>query len=336
MCPNASPGSNVSDTANATTIFHTPAWSRVLHDSYGFQSFGLPDTDAREAVCLPIMEVDSCLTGRRGISLPFTDSVPALGSAAAIETAIEALIRHGRARRWKRLQLRGGMPFGPDATPTATYYEHTLNLVPDTDALLARCASATRTAIRKAEQADVEIASGTDRVALDAFMHLNLETRRKHGLPPQPRRFFSQLKQHILDANAGFIIWAKRGRVPMAAAVFLTHGVHAVFKFGASDPRHQASRAGNLVMWRGICECRTRGCETLSLGCTDLRHAGLRRYKLGWGVTESSLHYYTWSFAQERLIADPDYLIGFHNRIFRRLPPTLAQLAGSLLYRHVA
>jgi hypothetical protein len=323
------------DATHAETIFHTEAWSRVLHDSYGFESVRLPSGGGHAAVCLPIMEVNSCLTGRRGISLPFTDSVPGIGNQAAIEAAIEAIRCHGRARRWKRLQLRGGLPFGPDATPSATYYEHVLNLRPEPDALLAQCTSSTRRAIRKGEQSGVEIEIGTDRTALHAFMRLNVQTRRKHGLPPQPTRFFDQLKRHMLDADQGFIVWARQEQVPVAAAVFLLHGAHAVFKYGASDPRQQASRAGNEVMWRGICRCRDRGCMALSLGRTDLRNEGLRRYKLGWGATESLLHYYTWSFAQAALITDPDHLHGAHNRLFRHLPPALAQLTGNMLYRHV-
>ena len=56
------------------TFFHGAAWARVLHSTYGYQPvyFATVEQDRLRSL-LPVMEVNSWLTGRRGISLPFTD-----------------------------------------------------------------------------------------------------------------------------------------------------------------------------------------------------------------------------------------------------------------------
>src|SRR5690606_24639906 len=61
------------------SFFHTAVWARVLHRTYGHQPFYLHGTlNGITQMLVPLMEVRSCVTGRRGISLPFTDDCPPL------------------------------------------------------------------------------------------------------------------------------------------------------------------------------------------------------------------------------------------------------------------
>src|SRR4029077_8117951 len=55
--------------------FHTSAWAKVLHRTYNHQPFYLQFSRRhRLAALIPLMEVRSLLTGRRGVSLPFSDT----------------------------------------------------------------------------------------------------------------------------------------------------------------------------------------------------------------------------------------------------------------------
>src|SRR3954463_2945135 len=61
------------------SVFHSSAWARVLMNTYGHKSFYIHLSDRRRtAALLPLMEVASPLTGRRGVSLPFSDFCGAL------------------------------------------------------------------------------------------------------------------------------------------------------------------------------------------------------------------------------------------------------------------
>ena len=56
------------------TVFHSSAWMRVLSKTYGHKALVLTwCRNGEVAAALPLLEVASPLTGRRGVSLPFTD-----------------------------------------------------------------------------------------------------------------------------------------------------------------------------------------------------------------------------------------------------------------------
>jgi hypothetical protein len=56
------------------TVFHTSAWARVLSRTYGHVPHYLKIFTAERPLALvPIMELDSRWTGRRGVCLPFSD-----------------------------------------------------------------------------------------------------------------------------------------------------------------------------------------------------------------------------------------------------------------------
>ena len=55
--------------------FHTSAWAKVLHKTYNHQPFYLQFSRGRRlAALIPLMEVRSVFTGRRGVCLPFSDT----------------------------------------------------------------------------------------------------------------------------------------------------------------------------------------------------------------------------------------------------------------------
>ena len=58
---------------------------------------------------LPLMEAKSWIRGTRGVSLPFTDEcAPLWSSSADANMLLETIFRHGKARGWKFLEIRGG------------------------------------------------------------------------------------------------------------------------------------------------------------------------------------------------------------------------------------
>src|SRR5665213_993909 len=80
------------------TVFHGTGWARVLRDTYGHKPFYFARFEGQQlADVLPVMEVSSWLTGRRGVSLPFTDFCPALESAGGERREL-----HQMAMEWGR------------------------------------------------------------------------------------------------------------------------------------------------------------------------------------------------------------------------------------------
>jgi len=195
---------------------------------------------------------------------------------------------------------------------------------------------AMRRGVRKAERTGVKVDFDAGEEAMRTFFRLHCGTRRHHGLPPQPWRFFLNIQRHLLRLGRGFIATARLGGQPMAAAVFLLDGRQALYKFGDSDYASQQARPNNMLMWAAMLHCAERGLATLNLGRTSLPNEGLRRFKLGLGAAEEEIRYMKYDFSAEQFVRDVDRVEGWHNRVFARLPLPLLRLAGAVLYPHLS
>lgn len=322
----------------AAGVFHGTAWARVLHDSYGFEpiylSLGNP---SQPDGLLPLMDVRSWLTGSRGISLPFTDECePLLDDPDSWRALFDSALGLSRNRGWRYLELRGGRRWLGDVPASTSFWGHRLDLREGESALFRRLESSGRRAIRKAGQSGLEVEVSRDLPAVEAFFSLLCRTRKRHGLPPQPYRFFRNIQRHVMAHDQGHVVLARFHRRPVAAAVYFHLGNRALYKFGASDERFQHLRGNNLVMWEAIKWFAGHGFETLDFGRTSLSNDGLRRFKLAWGTQERRIDYVRYDLRTDQFVTVRDDATGWHNRVFRVLPIFLSRLVGRAIYRHVA
>ena len=318
--------------------FHTSAWARVLRQTYKHQPFYLHfSCGSRLAALVPLMEVRSPFTGRRGVCLPFSDECePLIFDPDVVGAVRDELIRLAQQCQWKHLEIRGGKSLALSLNPFTRFYGHTLDLRSGIKELITRFASPVRRAIRKAERSEVTVVIVRNRAAIVDFYRLHVRTRRRHGLPPQSISFFRSIYEHIVKTGLGFIVLAHQGPRPIAAAIFFRFGKNALYKYGASDKRFQELRANNLVMWQGIQFLASNGAEKLHFGRTEQQNEGLRRFKLSWNTQEETMDYFRFD-PSGRQCSFPARSCdsGLHRKVFRRLPPIFNRLAGSMIYPHL-
>src|SRR5947208_16148050 len=199
--------------------FHTSAWAKVLHKPYNHHPFYLRFSRGhRLAALVPIMEVRSPFTGRRGVCLPFSDVCePLIFDPEAAHLVRDRVVRFARERRWKHLEIRGGKSFQPASSSAAKFYGHTLDLRRGVEDMASRFDSQVRRAIRKAERSNVSAVIAHNRQAIDDFYRLHVQTRRRHGLPPQPASFFKNIYEHSLKRGLRLIGLLRRGSCAIAA-----------------------------------------------------------------------------------------------------------------------
>lgn len=319
------------------TFFHSAAWARVLSKTYGHRPVYLRCMyGGKLAALIPMMEVRSAITGRRGVGLPFTDFCgPLMYGQGDADSVIEALSQAGAERKWKYFEVRDGKVLGGCATPAVSYYAHIVDLRDGAEACFSRCASAVRRAVRKAETSALAVEVSRSSEAMETFYELHGRTRKRHGAPPQPISFFRNIQEEVIRKELGFVVVASEGRRAVAAAVYFHFGNRAIYKFGASDERRQELRGNNLVMWTAIKHLAKDGFETLHMGRTSLRNEGLRRFKLSWGAAEEKVNYFQYSMAGGNWSRGADKTSGFHTAMFKRLPVAANRLAGAILYPHL-
>jgi CelD/BcsL family acetyltransferase involved in cellulose biosynthesis len=318
--------------------FHHPAWAAVLSEVYRHSAFVVAWLDASGSVTggLPVMEVRRPGGARRWVALPFTDFCPPLGlgssTPASVVAELDALRRAAGASSF---EVRSALT-GPGVSAGATSYTHDLTLSQDTDKVFAGFhPSQVQRNIRRATREGVRVRWATDEAGLaGTFYRLHVLTRHRLGVPVQPRRYFRSLWRSMADEGLGFVLIAEIGNVPVASAVFLTHGHTITYKYGASDPRHRGSRANHLLFWEAIKWACGNEFLSFDFGRTGLKDEGLRLFKSRWGATERLL---TYSVLADGPVAPPRGEVPEPVRwAIRRSPPIVARAVGEALYRHTA
>ena len=81
-----------------SSIFHSVGWARVLHESYGYRPLYFAQINKNKfKTLIPIMEVNSFITGRRGVSLPFSDVCnPIVNKDIGFNKILEHITRYGK------------------------------------------------------------------------------------------------------------------------------------------------------------------------------------------------------------------------------------------------
>lgn len=328
-------------TGSGNSFFHSRSWAAVLNRTYGFTPFYFVGSRRDRIVSLlPVMEVRSWITGTRGVSLPFTDYCdPLTESNESWKTIFEAARRYGQSRGWKYLEYR----CGPECSaalngplPSITFLNYRLTLDSCPEQLLSRFHSSVRRAIRKAEKFGITIEISRTLSAVREFFSLHCKTRKRHGLPPQPFRFFLNMHDLVLSHDLGMVISAKYNDRTVASAIFFESETEAIYKFGASDFAFQHLRPGNLLMWEAIKHFVNRGKDVLDFGRTSSSNSGLRRYKLNWGTEERPIRYFRYDLQKGTYVTGRDDAHGWHNALWSKMPATLARCFGALLYKHAA
>lgn len=320
------------------TFFHGASWARVMQGTYGFKPvYFVVRCSGRLESLLPMMEVDSWLTGRRGVSLPFTDEcAPLCTGPDAFGPLYQTALDYGRIRHWKYLECRGGLHLHANPPPSVSFLGHRLDLRGGETSLFSRCESSTRRAIRKAEQGGLTIEWSRDLEAVAAFYGLLCKTRRRHGVPPQPLGFFANIHRHVLAQRQGWVVLARLGQRPVAGAIYFSFRKTATYKFGASDDKFQHLRANNLVMWEAIKHYAKEEFDNLDFGRTSLTNEGLQRFKRSWGAVEYPIDYVRHDMRTGGISIVRDAASGLHTRILAKLPDPAFRLIGSLLYKHMS
>lgn len=321
------------------SVFHSPGWLRALRRTYRFRPMVLttasPGQPLEDAVLL--CRVDSRLTGRRLVSVPFADHCQPFWGADA-GTLIDAVAEEGRSSGCRYVELRPvraeGVLDRPGFGCHVRYAHHTIDLSPDLDQLRGAVhRSSVHQRINRAQRDGVVVRRGNSAELHRQFYSLLLKTRRKHGIPPQPQAWFANLADE-LGPSVTFHVASHDGE-PVAAIVTTSFGDVHCYKYGCSDPARSRVSGTQLLLWQAIEAAKDAGARMLDMGRTDLANDGLRQFKLRWGATEHALEYHRAPPPTARA-EDGDRLTGVAGHVFSRMPDSLLAAAGRHLYRHVA
>ena len=325
------------------SVFHSRSWLDALHRTYGYGPVAYTTTAPGKSLenGAVFCRVESKLTGRRLVSLPFSDHCDLLvDKAEDLRVFAHGLERELQNERWHYIEIRPLQPAKIANTlgqSSATYTFHQLDLQPDLETLLGNChRSSTQRKIQRAQREGLVYKEGSDESLLDGFYRLLVLTRRRHHLPPQPKSWFRNLMKCFGD-SLKIRVALRQGR-PVAGMLTLRYKDTLIYKNGGSDSRFHNLGAMHLLYWESICDAKRSGLRTFDLGRTDADQVGLIKFKSRWGAKQSTLTYTRFAkMGHSRHIFDQSgtsWKMSVLKQALAVTPSRLLPMIGSLLYKH--
>lgn len=323
------------------SVYHLPGWLEALRRTYGYDCFvlttsppGAPMTNG-----LPVCRVRSWLTGKRLVSLPFSDHCEPLVDRPEELAEILSFLAEDVARgNWGYAEIRPAcatsiaLDLSHGFQPSQTFCMHGLDLSPSVETLFVQFQkSGVQRKIRRAEREGLQYEQGRSELLLAKLFRLLQLTRRRHGLPPQPMAWFQNLIECLGDRVALHI--ASHDGQPIAGILTFSFKKVLVYKYGGSDTRYHNLGGMPFLFWQAIQQAKAMGLEELDLGRSDLEDVGLIDFKRHLGAASSTLVYHR--FPASRTAPSPSgWKLRAAKRVFALAPDAVLKLAGRLLYRH--
>ncbi len=320
-----------------SSIFHTCEWLEALRRTYGYEPVVFTtDSPAEQRLSdgLVLCEVNSWLTGRRLVSLPFSDHCqPLISSPRALQIILQFL---QTSRQWKYVELRPLTDVGIDAGTHFIESEsldfHCIDLRPDLEVIYRKFHdSCVRRKIKKAEREGLAYRTGRCDTLVNEFYGLILLTRRRHKLPPQPLAWFRNLVRSLQDRLTIHML-THNGR-SVASILTLLHKNVLTYKYGCSDARFHHLGGMPLLFWKAIQEGKQMGATEFDLGRSAPEDPGLSAFKQHLGATSSALSYYRYPNSPAKsAVGQRAILI---RQAYAHMPSPIFVEMGRLVYRHL-
>ncbi len=326
------------------TVFHLSNWARVLQKTYGYipYYFILENSDKKIKAGCPFFLIKSWLTSNRFVCLPFTDNCsPLATSDEDIKSLFSAAIEEAKREKMDYIEVRGWPKIGVRCNlqlSSHNYYKvFVLKLSQDVDSIVNNFSHmVTRYVVKKTGKSPVQLRKTGNEEDMRRFYELNLLTRKKHGVPPQPYKFFKNIWQEIILEKLGILVLAEYCESPIAGGLFIVYKDIVHYKFNASNANYLKYLPNHFLVWYAIQQSCYNGFKYLDFGRASPDNQGLMKFKRLWGADEIELPYYYWPTVKGVTSTEEKSLkYGMITSVLRRTPTTISRAAGKLLYKHL-
>ena len=326
------------------TLYYTPAWLDLITKLYGYSPIALSSTNASGQVAgfLPLCLIQSRVTGRRLVSLPFSDHCPLLAAdEASANDLVDQAVHLAQEKRVKYLELRTGvngfLAKRTDLVAGDLYVLWLKPLVADIEAVWLSIHKSVREGVKKAQSRRVQVHLAERRESMEHYYRLHLLTRsKKHGMPAQSRRYFFGLWDAFAPSGALRLWLAEHQGIVVAAAISLASGTTVRWAYISSDERYLSLAPNHLLIWSTISWACANGYSTLDMGRTARDNNGLMDFKRSWGaIMEPLAYYYYPRMAGLVATSEKSWKYRLLTGCWRRLPLQVAAPLGDYLYKHL-
>ena len=325
------------------TVFHSSGWLSALRRTYAYEPAAFTTCAPGEALtnALVFCNVKSWITGRRLVSLPFSDHCDVLADSPAerdhlLARACECVGPAGCARaEFRPLTVaEQSWPETLNLQPSKRFWLHRVPLDIPLDTLFRNLhKNCIQRKIRRTERERLIYEKGRSEILLRKFFDLLVRTRKRQYRPPQPLQWFRNLAESMGE-NLVIRLVSKEDR-PVAAILTLSHQTTVTYKYGCSDERFHSLGGTPFLFWKAMQESKNDGMLELDLGRSDLDHAGLVEFKDRLGAIKTSLTYWQYPAMNAASVRQSSWRSPVAKTVFSWIPDSVLVASGRFLYRHM-
>ena len=321
-----------------SSVFHRSEWLEALRRTYDYEpvvyTTSAPHEELRDGLAFCV--VSSWLTGKRLVSLPFSDHCdPLLAEGDMASALLEEMRKEQKKRKFSHVEFRprnGSFGLQAGSEPSNSYCFHAIDLDRDEKAIYSGFhKDCVQRKIRRADKEKLRYVEGRSISELRMFYDLFVQSRQRQRIPPQPFRWFQNLAECLGPAMQVRV--ALYGDQVAASIVTLQHQKTLVYKYGCSDTRLNNLGGMPWLFWKVIRQAREQGLTELDLGRSSWDNPGLIAFKDRLGGNRVTLNY--WKYPQS---ASRTGMLGTLKRpagwILGHSPQPVLIAAGRILYRH--
>ena len=326
------------------SFYFEKAWLDLITRLYGYSLIPLTTKSPTGQITgfLPLCLMKSPLTGKRLVSLPFSDLCPLLAEDEASATdLINQAIYLAQQEKVRYLELRTGfhevLAKRSDLVESNLYMEWLMPLAADPDVIWSKLRKPVQHQVKKSQKLDVHIRIAQNRADVAQYYRLHLQTRcKKHGMPAQPQRYFFELWDTFAASGAMYLLLAEYQKTVIAGMILLASGSTMRYAYGASDEQYLKLAPNNLLMWTAIKLGCTLGYSTFDMGRTACDNEGLMEYKRRWGAVQEPIPYYYYPHTSGlAATSESSWKYRLLTSCWKRLPLPVAGSLGGYLYKHL-
>lgn len=326
-------------------LCHLSGWKKALEKSFkhihGHYIVLLRDGAIQAG--LPLFEVRSWILGNRLVSIPFATLCDPLVSTQEdmdklFRRALDLLQDLGISSIEIRTMLSETY-VQDDRLHSSPFFKH--HFIPLDRPLEVLSKSFHRTCVRqritRAKQSGIEISQGTTKSDLDAFYELYITTRKRLGLPPEPRAFIQTIWDTFYRQQHVSLLLAKKDGLLIGSLMLFKYKSRVSAEFAVWNEEYNKISPIHGLFWEAIQEAYREGFVVFDFGRTAPDNHTLMDFKNRWGTQVIDLpHFYypknkpagtvtSKTFLGRKIVRD----------VCRVAPRPVFEAVGKFLYKHM-
>ena len=303
----------------------------------------LEETDNVIRAALPLFEVNSWLTGKRLVSIPFaTLCDPLISSSDDFEMLFESALNLSSKLGVSYIQIKvhdsPSLIQDHRISSTRFYKHHYLPLKSDPEQLRGGFhRTCVRQRISRAVKSNLTLKVADSQSHLSEFYRVYLITRKRLGLPPQPYVFFRYLWDTFFESNRISLLLAEKDEKAIAGLILLKFKDRVSAEVIASDPAYRNISPNHYLFWEAIKIACRQGYKIFDFGRTSHKNHKLMDFKTRWGTKIIDLVEYYYPGQMCEKLGEPESSLRYKlvKTICKSVPAFVSQHVGRFCYRHL-